>query len=127
MPAAPRSSGNSSPRLPGSEAFQRIWECVAAIPAGSVMSYGDVARRAGLPRRARMVGQALGAAPRELKLPWHRVILASGRLAFPAGSRHFKRQAERLQAEGVEVLADGRVVTAQTDITLDEALWGPPA
>lgn len=106
------------------EAFERIWEAVAAIPPGATLSYGEVARRAGLPRRARMVGSALGAAPRELALPWHRVILASGRIAFPPGSKLFRKQAELLRREGVLVDKKGGVSSGEP-ASLDAELWGP--
>lgn len=83
---------------------KRIWAVAARIPRGRVATYGQVAAEAGLPRRARFVGRALGMAPAAMKLPWHRVIGAPGRIAFPAGSEAFREQARRLKAEGVEVV-----------------------
>ena len=44
--------------------YRRIWDVVAGIPAGCVLNYGEVARLAGLPGRARLVGRALGLAPK---------------------------------------------------------------
>jgi len=67
-----------------------------------------VARAAGLPGRARQAGYALKIAPKSLLLPWHRVVAAGGRIAFPAGSLHHRDQVRRLRAEGVKVI-DGRV------------------
>jgi methylated-DNA-protein-cysteine methyltransferase-like protein len=89
-------------------AFQDIWAVVGAIPRGSVSTYGAVARAAGLPGRARLAGRALRESPTEMKLPWHRVVGAGGRIVFPPGSLHHKEQARRLRAEGVAVMA-GRV------------------
>jgi O6-methylguanine-DNA--protein-cysteine methyltransferase len=37
-------------------ALQAIWDVVARIPRGRVSTYGDVAREAGLPGRARQAG-----------------------------------------------------------------------
>jgi methylated-DNA-protein-cysteine methyltransferase related protein len=111
-------------RALGQAAQQRIWAAVAAIPLGRTASYGAVARAAGLPGRARMVGRALGAAPATLKLPWHRVITASGRIAFPRGSRLYAEQARRLKREGLAVAA-GRVRVVQPR-SLDALLWGAP-
>lgn len=91
-----------------SEALETIWEVVSGIPRGRVSTYGAVARAAGLPGRARQAGYALRVAPKELNLPWHRVLGAGGRIVFPDGSRHFKEQAKRLRAEGVTVRS-GRV------------------
>jgi methylated-DNA-protein-cysteine methyltransferase-like protein len=89
-------------------AFQEIWAVVGAIPRGSVSTYGAVARAAGLPGRARMAGRALRESPKEMKLPWHRVVGAGGKIVFPRTSLNFREQARRLRAEGVAVKA-GRV------------------
>ncbi len=106
--------------------MEAIWRVVATIPPGRVCTYGEVARLAGLPRGARQVGRALGQAPAELDLPWHRVIAAGGRIALPAGSRGFRTQVRKLRAEGVPVTR-GRVALAKCGWTpdLDELLWGP--
>ena len=92
-------------------AFQDIWAVVGAIPRGAVSTYGAVARAAGLPGRARLAGRALRESPKEMKLPWHRVVGAGGKIVFPTGSLNHKEQARRLRAEGVAVKA-GRVERA---------------
>ncbi len=106
--------------------LKRIWETIADIPTGCVANYGQVAEIARVPRGARQVAYALRVAPRELELPWHRVIQASGRSAFATGSRHYRMQCDRLADEGVP-LVDGRIDMAryrwQPD--LDELLWKP--
>jgi methylated-DNA-protein-cysteine methyltransferase-like protein len=84
--------------------YQRIWRTVQAIPEGRVASYGQIADLAGLPRRARLVGRALGEVPDELSVPWYRVLRSDGRIAFPAGSIQAERQKQRLQEEDVVVL-----------------------
>jgi len=89
-------------------AFQEIWAVVGAIPRGTVSTYGAVARAAGLPGRARMAGRALRESPKEMKLPWHRVVGAGGRIVFPRTSLNHREQARRLRAEGV-VVKEGRV------------------
>jgi methylated-DNA-protein-cysteine methyltransferase related protein len=73
-----------------------------------VVSYGEIARRAGRPGAARAVGGFL--AEHGGDLPWWRVVRADGRVAphKPA------EQTTRLRAEGVEVV-DGRVVDAMPD------------
>ncbi len=95
----------------GSGALEAIWQVVCAIPRGRVATYGSVARAAGLPRRARLAGFALRVAPRELSLPWHRVVGAGGRIVFPSGSPQHGEQARRLRAEGVAVTA-GKVAAS---------------
>jgi methylated-DNA-protein-cysteine methyltransferase-like protein len=105
------------------EALELIWRTVVAIPSGEIATYGGIARSAGLPGRARMVGHALKVAPATLGLPWHRVLGAGGRIAFPKGSRQFAEQKRRLRAEGVEIVR-GRVARS-TAPDLDALLWKP--
>ncbi len=87
-----------------SDKIKRIWKTVLVIPKGKVASYGQVADLAGLPGRARLVGKALGLAPKELKLPWYRVLRSSGQLAFEKGSKNAEKQKGLLQQEEVVVL-----------------------
>lgn len=87
---------------------QKIWQVVAAIPAGKVASYGQVADMAGLGRQARFVGRALGKLPAGHSVPWYRVIRTNGQIAFPEGSPAYIRQTSLLKEEGVEVI-NGRV------------------
>ncbi|MGI9302703.1 MAG: MGMT family protein [Gammaproteobacteria bacterium] len=104
--------------------YQRIWDTVKEIPCGHVATYGQIARLAGLPRRARMVGYALHQTPDDIELPWHRVINAKGEISFPRGSEPYKRQAELLAIEGVE-LVNGRIDLRRYGWAggLDELLW----
>ena len=84
---------------------------VCAIPRGQASTYGAVARAAGLPGRARQAGFALRVAPKELNLPWHRVVGAGGRIVFAKSSHHHREQARRLRAEGV-LVKNGRVASS---------------
>ena len=106
--------------------IHRIWETIRDIPRGSVASYGQIAEIAGIPRGARQVGSALRSLPDTHDVPWHRVIQASGRIAFEKGSAQYEEQSRRLMMEDVVVLA-GRVdmhkYRWQPD--LDELLWKP--
>lgn len=106
--------------------YQRIWEAVAGIPAGCVLNYGEVARRAGLPGKARLVGRALGRAPRRMALPWHRVVNAQGKISFPDGSDKGARQRRLLEDEGVEFEDDAiDLERFSPERALDRMLWGP--
>ena len=101
-----------------------IRKAVRAIKRGSFMSYGEVARRAGLPKRARLVGQVLRVLE-DTRVPWHRVTAAGGRIAFPAGSANAREQLRRLAREGVEVRGS-RVMVKRTPAStrsLDALLW----
>lgn len=97
--------------------MQAMWDVIARVPWGRVSTYGDVARAAGYPGRARQAGFALRHTPDDLQLPWHRIVGAGGRIAFPKGSRHHREQARLLRSEGVAV-KDGRV--ARSAMTSDD-------
>lgn len=118
MPAKPKDR-SSSERARG-----LILAAVRAIPRGQVAGYGEVARRAGLPGRARLVARVLSAGDVP-GLPWHRVLRSDGRVAFPAGSAGYDEQVQRLRAEGVRIDA-GKVRGQRAAATLDEMLWAPP-
>ncbi len=75
---------------------------VAAIPRGRVASYGQVARLAGMPRHARLVGRTLSNLPNGSRLPWHRVVNAGLRIARRGDDRAMLEQRRRLEREGVE-------------------------
>lgn len=100
---------------------------VLRIPAGQVSNYGEVAARAGLPGRARLVGKVLGKTPDGVEVPWFRVLRADGRIAFPPQSRPYREQRARLIEEGVRV-ERGRVDLARFgwERNLDVAIWAPP-
>ena len=104
----------------------RIWDTIRDIPCGFVASYGQIADIAGIPRGARQVGAALRSLPDDHDVPWHRVIQASGRIAFDKGSVQFEEQSRRLMMEGIVVSA-GRVdmQTYRWRPDLDELLWKP--
>jgi len=101
---------------------ERILAAVRAIPRGQVAGYGEVARRAGLPGRARLVARVLRGNG-DPGLPWHRVLRSDGRIAFPEGSEGHLEQSRRLRAEGVRVEKD-RVRMPRRELDLDAELWG---
>jgi methylated-DNA-protein-cysteine methyltransferase-like protein len=107
--------------MPGKSAAEKILSVVRAIPPGQVAGYGEVARRAGLPGRARWVARILSE-NEDARLPWHRVLRSDGRIAFPAEAEQFAEQTQRLRAEGVEVVK-GRVRGQQAAASMDELLW----
>jgi methylated-DNA-protein-cysteine methyltransferase-like protein len=88
--------------------YQRIYSTVDSIPRGCVATYGQVAELAGLPRRARLVGRALGELDARSPLAWHRVVNASGGISQRSGAG-MREQRRRLRAEGVAFTAGGRV------------------
>jgi methylated-DNA-[protein]-cysteine S-methyltransferase len=79
---------------------RRVYECVRAIHPGTTSSYGEVAKRLGMPGAARAVGQALARNPFAIVVPCHRVLAAGNRIGgFTApGGAATKRRI--LAAEG---------------------------
>jgi methylated-DNA-protein-cysteine methyltransferase-like protein len=92
---------------------ERIWQVIAMIPRGRVATYGQVAELAGLPGNARRVGRLLSQLPSGSRIPWHRVINASGAISLPRRSDGFARQRSRLVREGVKVSSTGRIALRQ--------------
>lgn len=77
----------------GSEFQQRVWRAIAAIPVGSALTYGEVAR---LVRSApRAVGQACGANWFSLVVPCHRVLAAHGIGGFGSDDDGFPMRIKR--------------------------------
>jgi methylated-DNA-protein-cysteine methyltransferase-like protein len=109
--------------MPGKSAADRILAAIRAVPRGEVAGYGEIARRAGLPGRARMVARLL-ADNDDAGLPWHRILRSDGRIAFPSDHAGFAEQSQRLRGEGVEVV-NGRVRGLRAAASLDEILWAP--
>jgi methylated-DNA-[protein]-cysteine S-methyltransferase len=76
---------------------RRVLALLRRIPAGRVITYGELARLGGRPGAARAVGNIMRDAP-EPGLPYHRVIAAGGRIGGFGRSPQLK--AELLRAEG---------------------------
>ena len=104
-----------------------VWQVVEDIPRGHVLTYGEVARLAGMSRAARRVSQAMRRAPRSRKLPWHRVVNAAGKISFPLDSEGYRQQKKRLESEGV-VFVKGRIDLERHGYkgALDHLLWNEP-
>ena len=85
---------------------QRMWKVVEQLADGEVVSFGDVAGRAGKPKASRAAGRMLSKI-RDGDLPWWRVVYSDGKLPSCRPSV----QTERLEAEGVSV-ENGRVIAA---------------
>lgn len=101
-----------------------ILATVRAIPRGRLLSYGEVAARAGLPGRARLVARVLATSD-EPGLPWHRVVGSGGRLALPEGSASGRLQRQRLVEEGLELCGARVRLPPSGSQDLDAMLWGP--
>src|SRR5690606_1697131 len=78
-------------RTAGTEFQQRVWAELRRIPAGSTISYGQLARRIGVPTATRAVGLANGANPVPIVVPCHRVIGGNGKLTGFGGGLQRKQ------------------------------------
>lgn len=95
---------------------KRVYDLVAQIPKGKVMTYGQIAAYCGAAWAAWEVGQIAHTGP--VGLPWQRVVNKQGGLAagWPGGGR--AAHAERLRQDGVEVTDDYTV-------DIKNVLWDP--
>ena len=96
-----------------SATFARIYAVVRQIPAGRAATYGQIARLAGMPRCARVVGYAL-ASCRDKTVPCHRVVDRLGRTKSCFDTLAPGTQRALLEAEGVSFRTDGTVDLAQS-------------
>ena len=73
---------------------QEVVGIIRSIPAGRVMTYGQVARLAGNPRAARQVARILNSLSRTEHLPWHRVLNAKGEISLDGDEQQLALEAE---------------------------------
>lgn len=94
--------------FPAPKSKEALYLALSQIPEGMLVTYGQLARMAGLPGAARLAGNVLHALPPGTGLAWHRVINAQGKISLPLNSPAYQEQILRLRAEGVEVI-NGKV------------------
>ena len=85
---------------------KRIYEAVKKIPKGCVATYGQVAAMAGEPKMARAVGNALHKNPDPDHIPCYRVVNSKGELSGAFAFGGSDEQANRLRADGIEVIGN---------------------
>ncbi len=98
--------------------YDRVYEFVAGVPHGRVVTYGQVALELGSPAAARAVGYALNNLSPGSDVPWWRVVNASGGISLGSRGIAAEIQRERLEAEGVRFSLEGK-------IRLREYRWFP--
>ena len=106
---------------PSTSLWPRIYAVVARVPRGRVVTYGQVAALAGLPRQARLVGYAMHGLPDGSTLPWHRVINAQGKVSV----RSFTGPSEGLQRHLLE--GEGVTFDDKERVSLKQFRWKPRA
>ncbi len=82
---------------------EAIYLALAQIPKGKVITYGNLAKLAGMPNGARLAGRLMCELPTGSRLPWHRVVNSQGKLSLPMDSESYREQIRRLEKEGIEI------------------------
>jgi len=85
---------------------KRVHALVRRVPAGRVVTYGQVAALVGVPRAARAVGHAMRVCP--AGVPWHRVVNGRGTISRRGDGSGALTQRLLLEGEGVR-FARGRI------------------
>jgi methylated-DNA-protein-cysteine methyltransferase-like protein len=89
------------------ELAYQILQVVALIPYAKVATYGQIAKLAGLPKHARLVGYVLKNIEADSVIPWHRVINSQGKISLSkVNDRGENIQGLKLLAEGVKMDGD---------------------
>lgn len=83
----------------GSELQEDVWRAVSEIPAGSFMTYAQLASKIGKPKAVRAVATAVGKNPLCIVVPCHRVVPAAGGVGQYAGGS--ARKKTLLALEGI--------------------------
>ncbi len=106
-------------------AFQlAVWEQIAALDFGEVVSYGELGLGTGRATAGRAVGGAVGANPIPIIVPCHRVLGSDGRITGYSGGDGIPTKSWLLRHEGIAHIASGvRVSGRDADNELDPELF----
>ena len=100
------------------ELHRQILEVIALIPYGKVATYGQIAKLAGIPKHARLVGYVLKHLDQESSIPWHRVINSQGKISV----MRINEKGENIQQQ---LLADEGIYLLNNKINLKVFSWIP--
>jgi methylated-DNA-protein-cysteine methyltransferase related protein len=91
--------------------YDRVYEFVRTVPAGRVVTYGQVALELGSPAASRAVGYALYNLPalRTADIPWWRVVNARGGISYRGRGQAADFQREQLEREGIRFDFEGNL------------------
>ena len=89
------------------EFHQRIYAVARTIPPGQTMTYGEIAKRLGLPHESREVGQAMGKNPIAIIMPCHRVLGADGKMGGFSANGGVATKRRILEIEGAAAVSAG--------------------
>jgi methylated-DNA-[protein]-cysteine S-methyltransferase len=86
---------------------KRAYEVARTIPPGHTMTYGEIAKRLGVPNESREVGQAMGKNPIAIIMPCHRVLGADGKMGGFSANGGVATKRRILEIEGAAALGAG--------------------
>lgn len=89
------------------EFHQHAYEIARQIPAGQTMTYGDIAKRLGVPHESREVGRAMGKNPIAIIMPCHRVLGADGKMGGFSANGGVATKRRILEIEGAAAVSAG--------------------
>lgn len=94
--------------LEGAPDFHRkVYEVARTIPPGQTMTYGEIAKKLGVPHESREVGQALGRNPIAIIVPCHRVLGADGNMGGFSANGGVATKRRILEIEGASAVGAG--------------------
>jgi methylated-DNA-[protein]-cysteine S-methyltransferase len=89
------------------EFHRKVYEVARTVPPGQTTTYGEIARRLGVPQESREVGQALGRNPIAIIVPCHRVLGADGKMGGFSANGGVATKRRILEIEGAAALGAG--------------------
>lgn len=105
---------------------ERVYQLVLRIPAGRVMTYGQIARLLGEGYDARAIGNVMHATPNdERAIPWHRVINSRGGCSTAGRTLPPDLQQRLLETEGVLFTDRAGQSGCRANCRVEDYLWYP--
>lgn len=98
-----------APRKKEVSPFERVWKILSKVPRGRVVTYGMLSQM--IEKRLTPVGVGWAIRAASDKVPWHRVVNASGGVS--TDEEHPGLQRAMLEAEGVKFRSDGTMDLAK--------------
>ena len=89
------------------EFHQKVYAIARTLPPGQTMTYGEIAKRLGVPHESREVGQALGRNPVAIIVPCHRVLGADGKMGGFSANGGVATKRRILEIEGAPAVGAG--------------------
>jgi methylated-DNA-[protein]-cysteine S-methyltransferase len=86
---------------------RQVYDVARTVPPGQTITYGEIAKRLGVPHESREVGQALGRNPIAIIVPCHRVLGADGKMGGFSATGGVATKRRMLEIERASALGAG--------------------